>query len=96
MSLNGTVTVESFIVNSTSVNEYLLYIIGLDISTKIPHYNHNEGDQFIRLHDLSVAIHHGVYVSVQYTAAFECVNIAKCQHKSIRLPRIIIGCDRVD
>lgn len=98
--INGIITVEPFIINSTSVNEYLLYIIGLDISTKYLDFDRinivDNDDRFIQLHDLTVAIHHGVYVSVQYNATFECSDIAGCQHKPVRLPRIIVGDDRID
>lgn len=99
-TINGTVTVETFVINSTSVNEYLLYLIGLDISTKYPLFGSvDRHDLYTRVHDLQVSIHHGVYVSVQYTATFECDGNGHdniCGHRSAKLPRIIVGDNQTD
>lgn len=87
-TVNNTISVEAFFINSTSVNEYLLYLISLDIFTKYPTFatNCKIDEKYLYVNDLSVAIHHGVYISVQYSARRTGKNddVVGCH----RLPRI--------
>lgn len=90
-TVNSAITVEPFIINSVSVNEYLYYIISLDIFTKYPDFikKCRIDDKFVYLNDLKVILHHGVYISVQYYAT--TVTDGSCD---VKLPRLFTNNDK--
>ncbi|KAG8362530.1 ac146-like [Fopius arisanus] len=77
----GTIIVNPFILNSTSCELYVLYLIALDIDRRCRSFLLDSGadKKFVEVADLQVFIHDGAFTSIEYRAT---------QGHGYRLPRI--------
>lgn len=71
-SIENTIVVDPFIIHSESCNEYISYLISLDLhrcfSKHLNIISDNNDNRFVEIESLRVFIHDGVYKAIRYKA----------------------------
>ncbi|ATZ81584.1 Ac146-like protein [Drosophila innubila nudivirus] len=75
------IIVDEFLIHSINCNQYIAYMISLDLHKHFAeHLYLSEDPRFVELKSLNVAIHNGVYKSIEYKAT---------SGRGYKLPRIM-------
>lgn len=78
---NHNIVVDTFIVQSVSAEEYIKYMISLDLHCRHRDLLIEDSDvRFVQVRSLDVYVHYGAFCSISYSVIFG---------RGFRLPRII-------
>lgn len=80
-NIEGHLLINPFILNSTSCELYILYLISIDISKNYNNLLVESSDLFVEIESLEIYIHDSAFTSLEYRAV--------APGKGYRLPRIV-------
>ncbi|AQN78571.1 ACH96149.1 Ac146-like protein [Kallithea virus] len=68
-SITNYIIVDDFIIHSVNCNEFITYLISLDLHKHFAqHLIISEDSRFVEIESLCVIIHNGIYKSIEYRA----------------------------